>query len=259
MIAQHEGWADPNNIDLLEGDGTRSSNVNHGSNEAYRALIQYIEDHSLAQEPEALEHVLNQVDIDNMFDYFFFEMFFGNEDSGNIRFYRNAVEGDGKWRYVFYDLDWGLFDSSYGGPAHVLDPEGMGTYHITSNAILIALLEVPDMRDRFLRRGGELFQTVLTTENMIALLEEMVAQIQPEMQMHFTRWAEEMYPQISLDQPKNPEGAYAYWQERVAWAKNVMKKRPTLFWQMMQEQFGLSDDIMVQYFGECPEMPADAK
>lgn len=259
MIAQHEGWVNPENIDLLEGNGTGSGNVNHGSNAEYRNLIQFIQSHDLANEPEALDEVLSQVDVLNMIDYFFFEMFFGNEDSGNIRFYRNAVEGDGKWRYVLYDLDWGLFHSEYGGPDHVLDPDGMGTHHITSNAILIALLEVPEIREQFLQRGGELFQSVLTTENMIALLDSMIEEIEPEMRMHFGRWAAEMYPQISADQPKNPEGAYVYWQQRVERAKNVMKKRPNIFWNMIQAYFELDHQEMISYFGECPIMPLDVK
>ncbi len=32
-----------------------------------------------------------------------------------------------------------------------------------------------------------------------------------------------------MDQPKNPEGAYVYWQRRVERAKNVMKQRPQFF------------------------------
>lgn len=32
-----------------------------------------------------------------------------------------------------------------------------------------------------------------------------------------------------MDQPKNPEGAYVYWQRRVERAKNVMKQRPRCF------------------------------
>lgn len=258
MIAQHEGWIESEDIDLLEGNGTGSGNVNHGSNSDYRELIKYIEAHSLAEDSEALDYVLSKVDVDNMIDYFFFEMFFGNEDSGNIRFYRNAVEGDGRWRYVFYDLDWGLFHSEYGGPAHVLNPKGMGTHRITSNALLIALLEVDAIRERFLIRGGELFQSVLTTNNMIAQFDNMIAEIQPEMQMHFGRWAAEMYPQISMDQPKNPEGAYVYWQQRVDRAKNVMKKRPAVFWNMMKAHFKLSEEEMVFYFGACPVIPKDA-
>lgn len=256
MIAQHEGWTTPENIDLLEGNGTGEENVNNGSNAAYRELVKFVKEHDLAAEPEALENVLEQVDVENMIDYFFLEMFYGNTDSGNIRFYRNAVEGDGKWRYVLYDLDWGLFDSASGGPAFVLNPDGMGARDkFTSNILMVKLLAVPAIREQFLMRGGELFQTVLTTEHMIAQLDEMVQMIQPEMPMHFTRWAAQMYPQISLDQPKNPEGAYAYWQERVERARNVMRKRPTLFWNMVKEYFKLSEEEMTAYFGACPLMP----
>ena len=254
MIAQHEGWKHPEFVDLLEGDGA----VNQGSVEDYRALTAYVKAHDLAAEPEALAHVLDHVDVENLIDYFFFEMFVGNEDAGNIRFYRNAVEGDGKWRYVLYDLDWGLFDSGNGGPAFVMNENGMGRYHIQSNILLVKLMQVPEIRAQFLTRAGELFQTVFTTENMIALLDEMTAQIQPEMAMHFERWAAEMYPQLSFDQPKNPAGAYAYWQERIERAKNVMKKRPTRFYDMMQETFGLTDEEMAAYFGARPEIPADA-
>lgn len=254
MIAQHEGWSRPEFVDLLEGDGA----VNQGSAEDYRALVAYVKAHDLAAEPEALAYVLKHVDVENLIDYFFFEMFVGNEDAGNIRFYKNDVEGDGKWRYVLYDLDWGLFDSGNGGPAFVMDENGMGRYRIQSNILLVKLMQVPAIRAQFLARAGGLFQTVFTTENMIALLDEMTAQIQPEMAMHFERWAAEMYPQLSFDQPKNPAGAYAYWQERIERAKNVMKKRPTKFYDMMQETFELSDEEMAGYFGARPEIPADA-
>lgn len=258
MIAQHEGWVEPEHIDLLEGNGTGRGNVNHGSNTDYVKLVDYAKSHDLSADPNALTYVLEQVDLDNMLDYFFFEMFFGNEDAGNIRFYRNAVSGDGKWRYVFYDLDWGLFDSSYGGPAFVLNPEGMGEHQITSNILLVRLMEAHEIRDRFLIRSGQLFQTVLTTENMISLFDQMIEEIRPEMRMHFNRWASEMYPQISADQPKNPQGAYAYWEQRVERAKNVMKKRPTIFWNMIKETFDLTEQAMIDYYGECPIMPADA-
>lgn len=43
-----------------------------------------------------------------MFDYYIFESFYGNTDPGNVRFYRNTKSGDGKWRYLVFDMDWGL-------------------------------------------------------------------------------------------------------------------------------------------------------
>lgn len=47
-----------------------------------------------------------------MFDYYIFESFYGNTDPGNVRFYRNTKSGDGKWRYLVFDMDWGLFNAT---------------------------------------------------------------------------------------------------------------------------------------------------
>lgn len=260
MLAQHEGWEDPNDLDILESDGMRSSQINQGSNSDYKKLVEYVESHDLVNDPAALEYVLSQVDIDNMIDYFFFEMFYMNTDPGNIRFYRNAKTGDGKWRYVIYDLDWGLFSSdplsnaktTKTAPSYFFYEGGMGSQRITSNVLIRNLIKVPEIQDKFLRRSGQLFQTVFTTENMLSLFNEMVAEIEPEMQMHFTRWAEEMHPKISFDQPKNAAGAYNYWVTRCNRARNVLSWRPYIFWNDIKEYFGLSDAKMIEYYGECP-------
>ena len=128
----------------------------------------------------------------------------------------------------------------------------MGSQRITSNVLIRNLIKVPEIQDKFLRRSGQLFQTVFTTENMLSLFNEMVAEIEPEMQMHFTRWAEEMHPKISFDQPKNAAGAYNYWVTRCNRARNVLSWRPYIFWNDIKEYFGLSDAKMIEYYGECP-------
>lgn len=252
MIAQHEGWETADDIDILESNGTSSSQVNRGSNAAYKDLVEYIQNHDVVNDPEALEHVLSQVDIDNMIDYFFFEMFCGNTDPGNIRFYRNAKSGDGKWRYVFYDLDWGMFSSANGGVEYVLNEKGMGSQKIKSNILIRNLIKVPEIQDQFLRRSGQYFQTIFTTDNMVSLFNEMIAEVKPEMQMHFGRWAEEMHYKVSFDQPKNANGAYSYWNERNNRAINVMSWRPYIFWNEVKTYFKLSDAKMIEYYGECP-------
>ena len=113
------------------------------------------------------------------------------------------------------------------------------------------------MKHRFLMRLGEIYQT-FTTEFMTELFNEMAATLEPEMSLHFSRWAEENDKNINSDSPTTPEGAMSYWYKRLDYTRNVLKKRPTLFYDMVQEQFGLSDGQMVIYFGEKPEMPADA-
>ncbi len=54
------------------------------------------------------------------------------------------------------------------------------------------------------------------------------------------------------------DGAYRYWEKRVERLRNVVRKRPTLLWEYTQEAFNLTNDEMVKYFGEKPEMPPEA-
>ena len=68
------------------------------------------------------------------------------------------------------------------------------------------------------------------------------------------------YPKnyITFDNPSTPEGALRYWNTRLDRLRNVLKKRPTYFYEMVQEQWELSDDQMLIYFGPKPELPSDA-
>ncbi len=266
MVAQHEGWANPDDIDLLESSGLSSSQIVQGSNRDYKHLYEKVKDADLNANPELLAEVEANFDIDNMFDYYIFESFFGNTDPGNIRYYRNAKSGDGKWRYLFYDLDWGLFNSSYkekgkeyasGGVTYYMNPNGAGAQKIKANLFLRKLVEVPQYREKFLTRYAELFNSVLTSENMTALFNEMILQIKPEMQMHNQRWAAEMPTQVSFDQPKNPEGGYNYWVTRCERAIRVINRRPHFIWLDIQSYFGLSDAEMTQRFGPCPTIPEE--
>lgn len=266
MIAQHEGWANADDIDLLQSDGLKSTQVKQGSNADYKDLYNRVLNANLNDDPELLAEVEANFDIDNMFDYYIFESFYGNSDPGNVRFYRNTKSGDGKWRYLVYDMDWGLFSATYtekgkeyarAGVSYYMNESGAGTHHIKSTLFLRRLVQVPKYRDKFLKRYGELFNTVLTTENMVSLFYEMTAQIKPEMQMHSERWATEMPAQVSFDVPKNATGAYNYWITRCERAVRVMNRRPHFIWLDIQSYFGLSDAEMESYFGPCPEIPAE--
>ena len=63
---------------------------------------------------------------------------------------------------------------------------------------------------------------------------------------------------VIAEVPTTVDGAYRYWEKRVERLRNVLRKRPTYLWEMIQNTFQLSGTQMIQYFGEQPEMPADA-
>jgi len=265
-VAQHEGWENPDDIDMLESDGLSSKQINQGERHDYQKLYDYAKEHDLAADRKAYEYVVSQIDVDNMIDYFVFRSFFGDTDPGNIRFYRNTKTGnpeDAKWRYLFYDSDWGFFSVTtgsknkiVGGVEYMLREGGMGNYNIKSNLFMNKLIKVPEIQDKFLKRYGELFQTVLTTENMTNLFNQMIMEIKPEMTMHMQRWAAEVHPKVSFDQPKNPEGGYNYWVSRCErMLERIFPRRPYYIWQEIIEYFDLTQEQMVAYFGPCPPNP----
>ncbi|MCL1854413.1 MAG: lamin tail domain-containing protein [Clostridia bacterium] len=253
MVAQWEGIGldRADEMDLLQAN----FKTLRGTNREYTDMIKKVKTLSPGKNEKDLQYILDRVDVDNYFDYMAFEMFFGNSDNGNIRYYKLKEEGS-KWKWLVYDLDYGLFRSGFDSPTSYLKAGGAGQQKI-DNTLIRKLLENDRMQDQFLTRLGEIYQ-VFTTEFMTGQLNAMAAVLEPEMAMHFARWAEENDRAINVDSPLTPEGAMRYWNTRLDFTRNVLKKRPTYFYEMVQERFGLTNEQMLTYFGEKPPLPADA-
>ena len=253
MIAQFEGLSleDADQMDLLQGSGS----VKYGSNKAFKAMIKKMKAGNPAKNADDLQYILDNVDVDNLFEYMAFEMFFGNSDIGNTRFYRLKTEGS-KWRWVLYDVDYGLYNSDFNSPWSYTKAKGMGQKYI-DNTIFMKLLSVPEYKKRYLTKFGEIFQK-LTTGEMLDILEETVNMIQPEMQNHWARWGEENDKMVISDVPTTSDGALRYWEKRVERLRNVCRKRPNKLWGFAQDAFNLTDAEMIEYFGPRPEMPPEA-
>ena len=253
FVAQHEGLSldEADDMDILQASGS----VDYGSNKAYREMVKKIKAGDPANNEADRQYIADNIDVDNHLEYMAIEMFFGNSDIGNTRYYRLHQEGS-KWRWIIYDLDYGMYSSSFNSPASYTKAKGMGDQHI-DNTIFLKELSVPEWRDLFLTKLGDIFQT-FTTDYMMNVLDECVAIIKPEMELHFARWAEEHDQTIVSEWPTTPDGAYRYWEQRVERLRNTIRKRPNLLWTMIKEQFELSEEEMVHYFGPQPEMPPEA-
>lgn len=253
FVAQHEGLdlSQADQMDVLEASGK----LVFGSSDEYNAMIKHVKNSSPGTSQEDLQYILDRIDVDNYFDYMAFEMFFGNSDPGNIRFYKLKTEGS-KWRWIFYDADYGLFRSGFDSVTSYLKDSGAGEQKI-NNTLIVKLLENEEMKDKFLTRLGQIYQ-YFTTDKMLEIYNEMASTLEPEMSMHFSRWAEENDKAINIDSPTTPEGALRYWNTRLDYTRNVLRKRPRYFYEMVQERLGVSDEQMVKYFGVKPELPDDA-
>lgn len=133
FVAQHEGLSleEADNMDILEASGK----VHYGSNKEYNALIKKVKTLSPGKNEEDLQYILDNIDVDNYFDYMALEMFFGNSDPGNIRFYKLKQEG-AKWKWIFYDADYGLFRSGFDSATSYLKEKGAGQQNINNTLIV---------------------------------------------------------------------------------------------------------------------------
>ena len=259
FVAQHEGLPldQADNMDILVGSGS----VEWGSNTEYRAMVKRLKNSDPANNPEDRAYLDANIDVDNLLEYMALEMFVGNSDIGNTRFYRlhgtDPETGEPyKWKWIWYDVDWGFWAARFNSPYSYTKSTGMGEKNI-DNTIFMTVLKVPEYREKFLRKLGEIFQ-LFTTDFMIEVLDGCVAEIEPELDLHFTRWASEHDQMVVGEWPTTVDGAKRYWEKHINQLKNTLKRRPYILWGQVKEAFGLTDEEMLEYFGPKPEQRTDA-
>jgi hypothetical protein len=165
-IAQWEGWTDPDRIDLVKGN----DHVKQGSNRTFLDLLKWLEKHDIKTD-EDIAYVNSIVDIENYLDYVMLEMYVGNSDLLNVKRYR-SVEGDGRWRWIVFDLDW-AFHNDTDSYADWLHRSGCGLKHTTDNTLFRELMKHPGIKDYFLRRLGQRLATDWSSGVIIAKIDEL--------------------------------------------------------------------------------------
>ena len=248
-IAQWEGWtSDPDDIDIIKANRT----VMQGSNDTFAELLDWIKNEggatarekkeTLTQEDydEILDHISQYVDVDNYLDYVAIEMYTGNTDLLNVKRYRSADE-DGLWRWILFDMDWGLNILDTNSVRRWLDPEGAGSGKKTDNTLFVELMKNPAIQDKFLRRFNELFLQVFNADEMLSRLDEYYAVLDTEIDRHLEKW----------------EIKRSTYDSSVAELRDLIKKRPSYVMTYIQETFDFTDEQMEDYFGESLKMIAE--
>ncbi|MBQ6232514.1 MAG: lamin tail domain-containing protein [Clostridia bacterium] len=227
-----------------------------GSNKEYRALLDRVKASSPGKNPADLQYILDNVDVDSYYDYLAIEMFFGNSDIGNTMFYRLPGPGQ-KWKWLIFDLDYGMFSSSFNSPKSYTKPKGMGD-KLINNTIFLKLLENAEMKQKFLERLAYVYRT-LTPQVMNDKLTQIKAILEPEMPMHFERWAPLNDKKINSDSPLSKDGALGYWNTRINRMRDTINRRHHFVWQYVKESFNLTNAQMLELFGEQPADPLAKK
>ena len=171
------------------GVSRESVTVETPPNDAYRSMYQEVISYALANDLSQPEHyalICSRLDVDSLIDWLLLEGCFANDDLtfGNVRYCR-SLENDGKWRLMFYDLDSTFYnvDTCF---ANLLSPWARATRQVSQ--LINALLKNPDFRARLLTRAGELIPTALSNDRIIAELDLLAAQVEPETARDYIRF-----------------------------------------------------------------------
>lgn len=142
---------------------------------------------------ENYDYIASHVDIDSLIDWMIIEGYSTNGDvQQNLRYFKSTENGD-KWQLAFYDLDWAFY---YHTPFLKILSEGESLQHM---GFTCHLMRNPDFREKFLSRLGELLETTLSNENVIATIDSYEELLAPEVARERGRW----------------NGSYAGWQRDV--------------------------------------------
>ncbi|MDO4567502.1 MAG: lamin tail domain-containing protein [Clostridia bacterium] len=241
FLMQHYPEADAKTMDLLVGNGNRSYYILQGSNREYLALVEFAKENDLSVQSN-YDYVAELVDVDNFAEYTAMQLYVGNTDSGNIKFWRTAGR---KWQWITYDFCWALNTWANGGNGYeegykldavyrYLGRSGHGANAGFSNALINALLENDSFRSLFLEKCAKMANVVFEEQTLIARIEECAANIRPEMPRDTELWA---------------DITYESWEREIETLKVFASERKAYFAHHIRSYFNLSAAECVELFG----------
>jgi hypothetical protein len=127
-------------------------------------------------------------------DYIIAETFFYCSDSYNQKF-AHTTDGSLKWRPLFYD-----FDSSFSSASaswffffqqnqyiRGVTESGLGQ-RITDTSLYNAFMRNDKWKQQFVKRYAQVLNTTLSTENLLAVFDSLVASMKDEMPRSIQKW-----------------------------------------------------------------------
>ena len=219
------------NLDMIKG----TTSAQTGSYAAHKELLNYIKTHDLSKQ-EYFDYVAERIDIEEWTNYWITQSYLANTDTGNIRFYCSK-DGEGKWRWILFDLDWALFRSTYRWNMieEFINPAGHGVGNNFSTVIAVGLFKNQAYKTYFIEKYAEYMHTVFTVERMQTILAEMVDEIDEEMVRHCARWK---------------AMSYNTWKKSITKLETIIDERWDYSKGDLKETFKLSDAYMKELFPE---------
>lgn len=202
--------------------------VQTGSRKDFQALKDYVESHDMTKD-EHFNYLIERIDAQSLMDWYICRSFVGDRDTANVRRFR-TTEGDGKWRWMYFDLDWSFYNHKNETPIAWIMKSGGG-----DKILMNAFLKNAKGKDMFLKRYAELMGTALSEEHVIGYIDKVVNLIKDDMVLDRERWGKK----------------YSSWESAVEKLRTYVRNgaRNELVLKDLKDYFNLSDAQMQSYFG----------
>ncbi len=178
------------NKDSIDMINANIALVDAGSNLHYKRVAEYIDQNDLSVDYN-YEYVKSQIDIHSLVDYVIAEMFLSNWDwPGNNQKLWRPQTPEGKWRWIFFDLDVAYSRTIPDIFDHAMLEEGERPWNTesVSSLLLRNLLKNNNFRSLFIDRFAEILNKEFTPGKISGKLNAIMDQYRPELSSHISRW-----------------------------------------------------------------------
>ncbi|MBQ4601110.1 MAG: lamin tail domain-containing protein [Oscillospiraceae bacterium] len=196
-------------------------------NESYAALLDFVKKNGVEGQAE-FDYVASKVDIDNYTDYVIAQMWIANHDTANVKFFSTE---EMPWTWILFDTDLAMRHVDSDTVSLHLEKGQIYGEDRNCKALMIYLLRNESYRERFIKRIAWQVEHIWGSEQFLAHLDSVVAQVDADMEKECDRWGD----------------TYGFWQACVGEMRSFAKKRLPYFLDSVQRYFRLTDAQMRAY------------
>lgn len=152
----------------------------------FRPVIDFAKHNDMSLD-ENYQTFCDMVNIDSLIDWAIMEGYSANSDiQQNLRYFRSTQNGN-RWEYAFYDLDWAFY-YDVNNMRQVFYGVGETGETLQHSTYCMALLNNEDFCHALCTRLAEALGGVLSDENVLAHIDRLEAQLEPEVARERERW-----------------------------------------------------------------------
>lgn len=166
-------------ITLLEDNGEKLKDGSKKEQEDFLNAIEKIEKNKMS-----VDDFKSVFEVENLFDYLFFETYFANTDwpNNNVKLYK---KDEGKWKFILHDLDYGL---AYLGNESYQINMFQKLENSESNIAFLFKFILKNFKEEFIARCEFLIEENLNDELVGEKFDYYNKLLSDEINMHINRW-----------------------------------------------------------------------